>query len=98
MIIAVQRVILILRQLNAFRSILYFPLMTYPSYGMLWDRLFFIIYSGITVSFVGRPIMYCGAKGSLRIQREPIHQLGHLQRDPSLVVPKRVYVSFILTL
>lgn len=69
--------------------------MTYPSYRMLWDRLFFIIYSGITVSFVGRPIMYCGAKGSLRIQREPIHQLGHLQRDPSLVVPKRVYVSFI---
>jgi hypothetical protein len=54
----------------------------------------FVLHSGSSVPGMGRSIVYCGTKSSVRVQRKPLHIDGNLQRISSYVLSQRFNVSF----
>lgn len=49
--------------------------------------------SGGAVPCLGSASLHNGPEGPVRVQREPVHFNGHLQRVPANLLPQRFHVS-----
>lgn len=59
-----------------------------------WISLLFqSLFSRGAISCLGRSVVHCGAKSTIRIQRESFHINGHLQRVSPHLLPQRFDVS-----